>query len=114
MGMPHVKHTLIIANDCDFTTEHSNPKNVVGNIRGDVNGEARFQFALNTGFTLFGEHSIINKTVLIYESEGDNGKRLACGTISEESDISQIVFPVFLTKLIKKGAKSLFKWFLGG
>jgi len=109
--MPHVKHTLIIANDCDFAAEHSNPKNVVGNIRGDVNGEARFQFALNTGFTLFGEHSIINKTVLIYESEGDNGKKLACGTISEESDVSQFGF---ITKLVTKGVKSLFKWWLGG
>jgi len=91
--MPHVKHSLIIGNDCNSAAEHSNPENVVGHIRGDVNGRARFDFLLNTGFPLFGEHSIINKAVLIYESEGNNGKILGCGTIEEDSDLSQ--FHVF-------------------
>jgi len=93
--MPHVKHSIIIGNDCNSAAEHSNPENLVGHVRGDVNGAARFEFVLNTGFTLYGEHSIINKSVLIYESDklgthtGNNGKRLACATINEESGLSQ-------------------------
>ena len=73
----------------------------MGNIKADWSEEASFEFYISRGTSLFGENSILEKSLVVHEDEddlgtqgnngsmntGNAGRRLACGIIRNEEGI---------------------------
>ena len=84
----HVHEIGDISNNC-ASSGHINILGALGNIEADSSGNANIDIEVHDSKTsLFGENTVIGRTVVIHEGGETVGLRLACGIITDSTGFS--------------------------